>query len=88
MSMAVSTRDEVVQVVRGCLASELRIDTSELPDDATLRDLPGADSMHLLRIVASLERHWNIEFDDEEVFGARTVDELVGIILSHLPAAN
>lgn len=45
-----------------------------------LRDLPGADSMKMLRVVAKLERRWDVEFEDEEIFAVKTVDELVTLV--------
>ena len=40
-----------------------------------------------MRIVALVEREYQIEFEDEDIFAIRTFDELVGLILSQ-PAGD
>jgi acyl carrier protein len=39
----------------------------------------GADSIHLLRVVAQIERRYEAEFGDEDVFRARTINELTDL---------
>ena len=80
------TRSETARIVRDHLARELTIEPSEIADDDVLKDLPGADSLHLLRLVTHLERHWDTEFSDEEIFAATTFDDLVSLVMSHLEA--
>lgn len=68
--------------VRGQIAAELKIAPADIADDAVLKQLPGADSVRLMRIVALVERDYQIEFEDKDIFAIRTFDELVGLILS------
>jgi acyl carrier protein len=82
------TRTETARIVRDLLAQELKIEPSEIADADVLKDLPGADSLHLLRLVTHLERHWDTEFSDEEIFGATTFDDLVSLVMSHLDAGH
>jgi acyl carrier protein len=84
--MTLPTRPETARVVRDQLARELNIEPSEIADGDVLKDLPGADSLHLLRLVTHLERHWDTEFSDEEIFAATTFDDLVSLVMSHLEA--
>jgi len=49
-----------------------------------LKDLPGADSIKLLRVVSKLERRWDVEFDDESIFAASTVDELTVLVQKYV----
>jgi acyl carrier protein len=67
--------------VREQVAAELKIAPADVADDAVIKQLPGADSVRLMRIVARVERDYKIEFEDEDVFAIRTLDELVGLIL-------
>jgi acyl carrier protein len=78
------TREQVAAVVREFLGQELKIEPSDITDDAILKELPGADSVRLVRVVSRLERHWDKEFEDEQVFDLRKFDELVTLTLSHL----
>jgi acyl carrier protein len=82
------TREQVAAVVREFLGHELKITPSDITDDAVLKELPGADSVRLVRVVSRLERHWDREFDDEQVFDLRKFDELVAMTLSYLNDGN
>jgi len=78
------TRDEVASVVRELLSAELKIAPADIADDVVLKELPGADSVRLVRVVSRLERRWDREFEDDRVFELRRFDELVALTLSHL----
>jgi acyl carrier protein len=82
------TRAQVAVIVRELLGQELKIMPSDIPDDAVLKELPGADSVRLVRVVSRLERHWDREFEDERVFDLRNFDELVTLTLSYLADGN
>jgi acyl carrier protein len=82
------TREQVAAVVRELLGQELKIAPSDITDDVVLKELPGADSVRLVRVVSRLERHWDREFEDERVFDVRRFDELVTLALSYLTDGN
>ncbi|GIJ43672.1 hypothetical protein Val02_05580 [Virgisporangium aliadipatigenens] len=75
---------DAADTIRALLADELHLEPAEITDDDVLGDLPGADSLRLLRVVTRLERHWDVEFSDEEVFGATTFADLVALVRGHL----
>jgi acyl carrier protein len=83
-AIATSTRSEIVDIARDQLAAELKIEASDIVDDTVLRELPGADSIHLLRVVSRLEREWDTEFDDEDIFTSNTFADLVDMVSSYL----
>jgi acyl carrier protein len=80
----VPTHDEVAAIVRELLGQELKIVPADIADDAVLKELPGADSVRLVRVVSRLERRWDREFEDDRVFELRRFDELVDLTLSYL----
>jgi acyl carrier protein len=80
MTTDTASRDLIVAVTTDYIADELRMDPAGIAGDDVLRELPGADSMKMLRLVSKLERHWDVEFDDEAIFALRTVDELVALV--------
>ncbi|WP_326950601.1 MULTISPECIES: acyl carrier protein [unclassified Amycolatopsis] len=80
MTAESATREDIASVTAEYLAGELKIPTGEIAATDVLRDLPGADSMKMLRVVAKLERRWDVEFEDEEIFAVKTVDELVTLV--------
>lgn len=87
-STTAPTRVQVATTIRDELARELNLDPADIADSDVLKDLPGADSLHLLRLVARLERQWDAEFTDEEIFAAVTFDDLVTLVRSHLNLAR
>jgi acyl carrier protein len=78
--MTATTREELASVTTSYLAAELKIPESGIGAADVLRELPGADSMRMLRVVSKLERHWDVEFDDDAIFAVKTVDELVTLV--------
>ncbi|HTJ66789.1 MAG TPA: acyl carrier protein [Actinospica sp.] len=78
----------VADRLREMAAAELKIDAADIPGDAVLKQLPGADSVRLMRIVARAERDFDLEFDDEDIFKVRTLDELVGLVLGQGAASR
>jgi len=85
-STTTPARDQIAEVVRTNLAQELKTEPSSITDDGVLKDLPGADSIHLLRVVSRLERHWDVEFNDEDIFSSTTFADLVTLVGTYLRA--
>jgi acyl carrier protein len=75
-----TTRDDIAEITIELIAAELKTSPSEIHGADALKLLPGADSLKLLRVVSKLERRWEVEFDDEAIFAAKTVDELVTLV--------
>jgi acyl carrier protein len=73
-------RAEVVETIRGFVAKELNLPPSTVLEDTPLKELSGADSVRLLRVVAQIERRYDAEFEDEDVFKVRTLNELVDLV--------
>jgi acyl carrier protein len=82
-----NTRDEIADITVEFIAAELKTSTSEINGQDVLKQLPGADSLKLLRVVSKLERRWDVEFDDEDIFAVKTVDELVALVEKTLTAS-
>ncbi|MFC9931751.1 acyl carrier protein [Streptomyces sp. NPDC127190] len=72
----------VLDEVRSQTAKELGIDIGEIAADTVLKELPGADSVRLLRVVAQIERVYDVEFEDEDIFDVRTPRQLTGLVLA------
>ncbi|MEU5536132.1 acyl carrier protein [Streptomyces sp. NPDC020362] len=84
-------REQIAAITTEFIATELEISPSDIDIYDVLKGLPGADSMKLLRVVSKLERHWNAEFDDEAIFAAETVDDLITLVQKYIgeePAAS
>jgi acyl carrier protein len=68
--------DAIKKIVR----STLNLPESEIASSTNLRDLPGVESIKILRIVASLEKKFDIRLDDQVVFRVSTIEELAGAV--------
>ncbi|MFI8186545.1 acyl carrier protein [Actinacidiphila glaucinigra] len=55
-------------------------DQDPIEPGTVLETLPNADSLRLLRTISALERKYDIELDDADIFKARTVADLTDII--------
>ncbi|OKI26156.1 acyl carrier protein [Streptomyces sp. CB03911] len=76
----------VLVEVRAQTAKELGIDLDGVADDSVFKQLPGADSVRLLRIVAQIERVYEVEFEDEDIFDIQTPRQLAGLVLAQAGA--
>ncbi|KAA2252821.1 acyl carrier protein [Solihabitans fulvus] len=52
--------------------------------DVDLSTLDGVDSVKVLRVVATVERIYDIELEDEEVFAFHTIGDVVDAVRSAL----
>lgn len=75
-------RSDMLDTVIEELRAELPLDGLQLTETDVLTDLPDADSVHMFRIAARLERQFHVEFDDENLFAVRTVGQLVDLLVS------
>jgi acyl carrier protein len=76
-------RADVLAAIRDLVSGELAVPADEIGDDVPLKELPGADSIKMLRLVAQIERHYDAEFEDEDVFKVRTINELVDLTIAY-----
>lgn len=75
--MTVSTLDATVTEI---VAAELGRAPESLARDTDLRAVEGADSIKVLRMVAKIEQAYDIELEDEEIFGLTTLDEVITVV--------
>jgi acyl carrier protein len=71
-----SIEEKICSIVR----EELKLPREALTAQTQLRELPGVESIKILRIVAHLERAYDVELEDEVVFRVKTVAELAEAI--------
>lgn len=82
--MADNQLPAVLDEIRGQTGKELGIDVEQIGEDTVLKQLPGADSVRLLRVVAQVERIYDVEFEDEDVFRVRTPRELAELVVAQI----
>ncbi|MFC3962499.1 acyl carrier protein [Nocardia jiangsuensis] len=74
-----STAD-ILRTVTEIATAETGIPGAELRPDADLRGMEGVDSVRVLRMVARIERAFDIEMEDEEVFGLSSLNDVVTVV--------
>lgn len=72
--------DGVRDTIHTIVSAELGLDTTDVPPSTDLRELPGLDSIKILRAVTKIEKHYDVELDDEVVFQISSVDGLAEIV--------
>ncbi len=76
----------VVLTVTTIVTRELGLADGAIGPDADLRDVEGADSVKVLRMVSKIEREYDIELDDEAVFSVSTIAEISAVVSRALAA--
>ena len=61
-------------------ASESELDASEIGPETNLRDDLGLDSLQAVTVVMALEQEFEVEVDDEEIDGLRTVGDILDLL--------
>jgi acyl carrier protein len=74
------TQDQIVSTLTGIVATELGVPAADVRPDTDLRALEGADSVKVLRVVAKIEREYDVELEDEDVFAVSSVGEVAGVV--------
>lgn len=69
--------NEIHDVVVDTIAGVLNLSPQQVTETPRLRELPGIDSIQVLRIVTKLEKTLRIELDEQVVFSINTLQELV-----------
>jgi acyl carrier protein len=72
--------DEIQVVIRGMVAQELKVPPDAIAGDSDIRELPNVDSVKLVRAVARIERHFDIELEDDDVLNVKTIDEITRLV--------
>ncbi|MBH0776536.1 acyl carrier protein [Nocardia bovistercoris] len=85
--MTATSRDEILRTITAIAVAETGIAETELRPDVDLRGLAGVDSVRVLRMVAKIERAYDIELEDEQVFDMASLDDVVAVVDQALRAA-
>jgi acyl carrier protein len=79
------TRDEVLELVRSHLASELEVEPERIAEGTRFKEDLDADSLDLVTLVMELEDSYGVRIPDEEAARIATVGQAVDYILAHAP---
>ena len=71
---------EEQDILHSIIRAELGDPSLSLQSETVIRELPGIESMKVLRIITKIERQFQIEMDDEVVFNMGTFGDLVSAL--------
>jgi acyl carrier protein len=77
-------KDQIKNRIKKVVASVLKIDESEISDDANFIFDLGADSMQSMLLIAAFEDEFDIEMDVEKAQEVQTISGAVNFIASYL----
>jgi acyl carrier protein len=73
-------KTETRDTLRRLIAARLEIPIAELGDEVDLRSLRGVESIKILECVVAIEARFDVELEDEDVFGCSTIAGLADIV--------
>lgn len=77
-------KNGVVPRVKRVVSTVLKIDESEITDDANFIFDLGADSMQSLQLVAAFEEEFDIEMDEDKAVNVQTISDASSFISGYL----
>jgi acyl carrier protein len=79
------TRDEVLELIRGHLATELQLDPDRIEDATRFKEDLEADSLDLVELVMELEDRTGIRIPDEDAAKILTVGQAAEYVAARAP---
>ena len=76
-------RAEVLELIRGHLSTELKVDPGRIDEDTRFREDLRADSLDLLELTVELEDTYGIRIPDEDAARILTVGQAADFVAAH-----
>ena len=77
-------KHEILVRVKNVVSKVLKIEPSEITDDANFVFDLGADSMQSVELVAGFEEEFDIELDQDKALEVQNIDDAVNFISGYL----
>ena len=78
-----SSREEILEQVKGKLSEKLGIDESEITEEAAFEEDLGADSLDLVEVVMDLEDEFGLKIPDEDARELTIVGKAIDYVIAH-----
>src|SRR5436190_1691763 len=78
-------RDDVLQLIREHLSTELEVDIDRIQDGTRFKEDLEADSLDLVELTMELEDRYGIRIPDEEAVKITTVGQAADFVAAHAP---
>ena len=76
-------KNEILTRVKGVVSAVLKVESSEITDDANFVFDLGADSMQSVELVAGFEEEFDIEMDQDKALEVQNIDDAVNFIAEY-----
>ena len=77
-------KNEILVRVKEVVSNVLKVDNSEITDDANFVFDLGADSMQSVELVAGFEEEFDIELDQDRALEIQNIDDAVNFIAEYI----
>ncbi|WP_239334339.1 acyl carrier protein [Frankia sp. CiP3] len=79
-----ASHEQIVATITGIVTEELGLTTGSVAPSTDLRSMQGADSVKVLRMIARIERHYDVELDDEDIFTLSSIHDVALVVAGAL----
>ncbi len=79
-----ANHEQIVAVVTEIVTGELGLAADSVTPSTDLRSIEGADSVKVLRMISRIERHFDVELEDEDAFGVSSVHDIALVVAKSL----
>jgi len=76
----IPAQSEIEAKVKEVLCRELKLDPEKVGETTKLREIPGIESIKILRIVTLVEGHYNVELEDQVIFKLETIRDTAAAV--------
>ena len=77
-------KNEILMRVKNVVSNVLKIEPSEITDDANFVFDLGADSLQSIELIAGFEEEFDIEMDQDKALEVQNIDDAVNFISEYL----
>lgn len=77
-------KNDILTRVKGVVSNVLKLDPSEITDNANFIFDLGADSLQSVELVAGFEEEFDIEMDQDKALEIQSIDDAVKFIAQYL----
>ncbi len=79
------TRDEVLELIRAHLSTELEVDASTIGEGTRFKEDLEADSLDLVELIMELEDRYGVRIPDDEAARILTVGQAAEFVAARAP---
>lgn len=67
---------DIESKIKEIVCGELKLDPQTITEKTNLREIPGIESIKILRIIVLIEGHYGIELEDQVIFQSETIEDI------------